>query len=239
MIVAIHQPQYLPWSGYMDKLDRVDAFVLLDTVQFTKSEWQNRNRFKTAEGWQWVSVPVLHEHGQAILEVKIDPNQSSWPRKHRNALETNYSATPHFGRVSEGLFRLWEQEWEALSPLNRATIELFAELIGIDTPVYLASEMRETPEDPDERLIALCRELGADGYLAGTAGPDYMDMKKWEAAGIEVLVQDFVHPEYDQPFGDFLPEMSAADLLCNCGPDALPLLRSANGRAPLSKENPS
>jgi len=239
MIVAIHQPHYLPWAGYMDKLDRADAFVLLDTVQFTKSEWQNRNRFKTAEGWQWVSVPVLHQHGQAIRDVQIDPNQSTWPRKHRNALETNYSSTPHFARVADGLFSLWEQEWASLGPLNRATVELFAGLMGIDTPIHLASEMEATPEDPDERLIALCRELGADIYLAGAAGPDYMDMAKWGTAGIEVQVQEFVHPVYEQPFGDFLPGMSAADLLCNCGPQALPLLRSANGRVSLSNEDPS
>ncbi len=239
MIVGIHQPQYLPWAGYMDKLDQVDAFILLDTVQFQKGEWQNRNRFKTSEGWQWVSVPVLHQHGQSIREVRIDPNQSNWPRKHRNALETNYSGTPYFDRMAESLFGLWEQEWEELSPLNCATVKLFCDLLGIDTPIHLASELEEAPDDPDERLIALCSQLGATTYLSGAAGPEYMDMEKWESAGIEVLVQAFVHPEYEQPFGEFLPGMSAVDLLCNCGPGALPLLRSSNGREALQKEDRS
>ena len=71
MIVAIHQPQYLPWIGYFEKMDRTDAFVLLDTVQFKKNEWQNRNRIKTPEGWQWLTVPVLHKFPQRIDEVRI------------------------------------------------------------------------------------------------------------------------------------------------------------------------
>ena len=238
MIVAIHQPQYMPWAGYMDKLDRADAFVLLDTVQFKKGEWQNRNRIKTAEGWQWISVPVLHRHGQAIAEVRIDPKQSAWSRKHREALKTNYATTPYFDLVSRPLFEIWERTWEFLNPLSRATVELFADLLGIDTPIHLASEMDPAPDHPDERLIALCRQLGADTYLAGAAGPDYMEMALWRAAGIEVVVQEFTHPEYRQPFGAFLPGMSAVDLLCNCGPEALPLLRSANGRSARPAEDP-
>ena len=230
MIVAIHQPQYLPWVGYLDKVDQADVFVLLDTVQFKKGEWQNRNRFKTAEGWQWVTVPVLHRHGQAIREVRIDPNRGSWSRKHREALKTSYGATPHFTQIAGLLKALWERSWESLSPLSRATLEAMMSVMGVDTSLVQASDLEPAPDHPDERLIAICQQLGADTYLAGPVGPDYMDRSRWDKAAIRVVVQDFQHPEYEQPFGDFLPGMSAVDLLCNCGPEALPLVRRANGR---------
>jgi len=230
MILTVHQPQYLPWAGYLDKIDRADRFVLLDTVQFKKGEWQNRNRIKTAAGWQWLTVPVLHDHGQAIRDVRIDPARDTWGRKHREALRTNYAATPYYDWVRAAFDPIWEGAWERLAPLNRATVEALTGLLGITTPIYPASELEETPEHPDERLIGLCRQLGADTYLAGAGGEAYMELDRWEKAGIRVEVQRFVHPEHAQPFGDFLPAMSAVDLLCNCGPGALALLRRANGR---------
>jgi hypothetical protein len=230
MILAVHQPQYLPWAGYLDKIDRADRFVLLDNVQFKKGEWQNRNRIKTAAGWQWLTVPVLHDYGQAIREVRIDPARETWGRKHREALRTNYAATPYYDWVRAVLDPVWDGAWELLAPLNRATVEALTGLLGITTPIYTASELRAAPEHPDERLIELCRQLGADTYLAGAGGSAYMELDRWAKAGIRVEVQRFVHPEYAQPFGDFLPAMSAVDLLCNCGPGALDLLRRANGR---------
>ncbi|MFC1499629.1 WbqC family protein [Candidatus Zixiibacteriota bacterium] len=230
MIASIHQPQYLPWAGYLDKVDQADVFILLDTVQFKKGEWQNRNRLKTATGPAWVTVPVLHDFGQFLADVVIDPAQHSWNRKHQQALRTHYGSTPHFTWVADRLDQVWQQEWERLAPLNRATLDVFMALLGIDTPLLWASEMDPTPEHPDERLISLCRQIGADTYLAGSAGPDYMEMEKWQSSGIEVCIHDFAHPVYNQPFGDFLPAMSAADLLCNCGPDSLTLMREANNR---------
>lgn len=230
MIVAVHQPQYLPWTGYFDKMDSADVFVLLDTVQFKKGEWQNRNRFKTDRGPVWVTVPVRHHSGQLISEVAINEQNRNWSHKHRQALTTCYGATPFCEPVAAALETLWEREWSRLAPLNSAVIEALRELLGIDTPLVVASDLPPMPDQADERLIAICRELGADTYLAGAGGPAYMEMERWEGTGIDVRVHDFTHPMYDQPFGDFLPAMSAVDLLCNCGPEALEVLRAANGR---------
>src|SRR2546426_8736365 len=95
MRIAIHQPQYLPWLGYLDKLDRTDVFVLLDTVQFKKNEWQNRNRISTAQGWQYLTVPVLDGFPQRLDQVRIN-NQADWRRKHQTSLETHYRKAPHY-----------------------------------------------------------------------------------------------------------------------------------------------
>lgn len=232
MIAAIHQPHYLPWAGYLDKMDRADIFILLDTVQFTKGGWQNRNRLRTADGWQWVTVPVLQTPGQLLHEVRIDPKQSAWSRKHRNALQTHYGGAPHFGPVRDALDPIWEAAWDRLTPLCEATLTVLTDLTGIDTRVLKASDLEETPQDADGRLIALCKQAGAMTYLAGPDGPSYMDMGRWEEAGVEVVIQEFTHPVYHQPFEGFQAGMSSVDLLCNCGRDTLGLLRAANGRVP-------
>jgi hypothetical protein len=89
MIVAVHQPQYLPWLGYFDKINRADIFVLLDNVQFKKNEWQNRNRIKTANGRQWLTVPVMYKYPQLINEVEIN-NKDKWQHRQRQAIISNY-----------------------------------------------------------------------------------------------------------------------------------------------------
>ena len=223
MIVAIHQPQYLPWLGYFDKIDRADLFVFLDTVQYKKNEWQNRNRIKTAQGVQWLTVPVLYRFPERILEVGINP-RVNWSRKHLQALRTNYAKARFFERCFAFFEALYAREWERLVDLNVECVRCLTQELGIDTPLRTASEF-ELSEEPTERLIDICRAVGADRYLAGSGGRAYMDLPRFEAAGIEVLFQVFGHPVYPQLFGAFEPNLSLVDLLFNCGEESLRLIR--------------
>src|SRR5437660_11263510 len=129
MRIAIHQPQYLPWLGYLDKLDRADVFVVLDTVQFKKNEWQNRNRIRTAQGWQYLTVPVLHEFPQRLDQVRIN-NQIDWRRKHLTALEIHYRKAPHYDRYVPAFRALYSRDWERLAPLNTEMIPGWTETLG-------------------------------------------------------------------------------------------------------------
>jgi hypothetical protein len=95
LIVAVHQPQYLPWLGYFDKMRRADVFCYLNDVQYKKNEWQNRNRIKTAQNWQWLTVPVRYHFPEKINEVHIN-NGVDWTRKHLQALITNYRRAPYY-----------------------------------------------------------------------------------------------------------------------------------------------
>jgi hypothetical protein len=215
MRVAIHQPQYLPWLGYLDKIARADLFVSLDSVQFKKNEWQNRNRIRTARGWQWVTVPVLHDFGQRIKDVRINQT-TDWRAKHLKALEMHYAQAAHREPVLAGLRAIYQRPWDRLSDLNLAVIRWLLGEFGIKTPVRLSSDM-QLPEEPTERLIAICRTVGATSYLAGAGARDYMDFKKFEKAGIPVDVQEFHHPVYRQCYEPFEPGLSAIDLLLTCG----------------------
>jgi len=224
MLIAVHQPQYLPWLGYFHKIDRADRFVLLDNVQFKKNEWQNRNRIKTAQGWQWLTVPVKYKFSQKIHEVEINPDVP-WQRKHRQAILTNYGKAAH-GAYLDALFEdLFSRSWHSISRLNIHLVKSLARILGIDTPIFIASELGDFPSDPDERLIALTRHFGADQYLAGRGGRDYMNLEKYKEKGVSVVFQDFNHPEYGQLFGDFQPNMSVIDLLLNHGEQSLSLIR--------------
>ncbi|MDD4996667.1 MAG: WbqC family protein [Syntrophales bacterium] len=224
MIVAVHQPQYLPWLGYFDKMDRADVFVLLDTVQFKKNEWQNRNRIKTASGPQWLTVPVTYRFPQRIGEVGIN-NRERWQHRQRQAILTNYRQAPCWDFPAPLIEELLTPAWERLSLLNIASVAGLAKLLGISTPLFVASELPGFPEDPDRRLIAIVKHFGADTYLAGGGGRDYMDLDLYRQSGINVAFQEYRHPVYEQRFGPFVPFLTVLDLLFNHGPASLAILR--------------
>ncbi len=225
MRVAIHQPQFLPWSGYLDKIDQADVFVALDTVQFKKNEWQNRNRIRTADGWQWLTVPVRHRFGQRVAEVRIDQT-SRWRDRHLRALAIHYAKAPYRERYWDELCALYRQPWERLVDLNLAVVRWLLQVFGITTPIRLASEW-SLREEPTDRLIDICRTVGATQYLCGPGADAYLDRARFEASGIELEMQRFRHPVYRQCYEPFIPSLSAIDLLFACGDGALAHLRAA------------
>jgi hypothetical protein len=222
-VLAAHQPQYLPWLGFFDKLAQADVFVLLDNVQFKKNEWQNRNRIKGPSGPQWVTVPVRHKFPQTIGEVEVQESEP-WRRKHQRALESNYGKAAHFGNEMALFADLLEQAWTHLAPLNIELIRRLATRLGIDTDIRLGSEI-EARADPTLRLLDLCRALGADTYLSG-AGGNYLEQDTFDEAGVELRFQRYEHPTYAQLHGAFEPYMSIVDLLMNCGEDSFSIIRS-------------
>ena len=226
MIVAVHQPQYLPWLGYFDKIDQADVFCFLDNVQYKKNEWQNRNRIKTSQGRQWITVPVLYRFPQKINEVTIN-NAVNWKRKHLQALITNYTKAPYFQKHINFFEDTYSRSWECLSELNIYLVENLCKKLNIQPKATVLASNLSLRDDPTDRLIDICRSLGGDTYLSGQAGIDYMNMERFKENGIKVIVQDFKHPEHTQCYGDFLTHLSVIDLLFNCGPDSLQILKGS------------
>jgi hypothetical protein len=231
MKLAAHQPQYLPWLGFFDKMDRVDRFVLLDVVQYKKNEWQNRNRIRTADGWQWLTVPVHYRFPMSIREVTLDDEGGRWRRKHREALRIHYARSPFRAAVLPALEALLNEPFDSLAALNGLSVRLIAGLLGVRTPIDLASEIPGLPEGADDRLVALCRHFGCAEYLAGAGGADYMDLETYRRAGVRVAFQDFRHPAYSQAYPGFEPNLSAVDLLLNCGPGSIARIRETREAA--------
>ncbi|MBX7222983.1 MAG: WbqC family protein [Blastocatellia bacterium] len=228
MKVAILQPGYLPWLGFFDQLARVDTFVLYDDVQFTRRDWRSRNRIKTpgvGEGWQWLSVPVKNRgnYHSLIHEIEVDYEQN-WVRKHLGAIKAHYGKAPFFKTYFGELEALLEARPARLVDLDVSITRRCAEWLGIATPMVFSSTLTATGEST-ARLVAICRELGATSYLSGNAAQDYLDESLFAAVGISVEWQNYVHPTYQQQGGDFLPFMCILDLLLNCGPESLGMLR--------------
>ena len=225
MKIAIHQPQYLPYAGFFDKMDKADMFVLLDDVQFKKNEWQNRNRIPNSQGWQWLTVPVKYKFGQKICEIEIN-NKTNWMNKHYQALLTNYNQAPAFKDYQSFLKNVYGKKWERLSFLNVYLIENLKKFLGIETDLILSSELSVSGRKTG-RLIEICRKLKADIYLSGPGGESYLDLDEFKKAGIELKFQNFHEPVSPQVFPEqgFQINMSIIDLLFNCGKESLKVLR--------------
>jgi hypothetical protein len=236
--VAIHQPHYLPWLGYFAKWASADLFVFLDTVQYEKNGWQNRNRIKTPDGPRWLTVPVKARLGMTVSVVPIDTSQP-WRARHLRSIENAYAKAPRWSRYRDALGSFYAREWERLAPLAVDSARWLADALGVSTPARLASELAVSDgprPDATARLVAVCRAVGADTYLAGRDGARYLDAEQFAAAGIAVLTQRYEHPVYGQSGGEFAPFLSALDLLLMQGDEALGILREGNTWSPLSPE---
>ena len=227
MKVAIHQPHYLPWLGYFAKWAAADVFVLLDTVQYEKNGFQNRNRIKTRDGARWVTVPVRARLGMTIRDVPVDDDRP-WRRRHLATIEQAYAKSAHLDRFHASLVTFYDHAWSQLGPLATKNARWLADALGITTPVKLASELGVTATDATARLVDLCRAVGGTTYLAGRDGAAYMDRGRFADAGIRVLQQRYEHPEYAQAHGPFVPFLSALDLLLMHGDEALAIVRSGD-----------
>jgi hypothetical protein len=235
--VAIHQPQYLPWLGYLAKWAAADLFILLDVVQYAKHGWQNRNRIKTRDGARWLTVPVHAPLGTPIRDVTI---AGPWAARHVRAIEHAYARAPWLDAHRADLRALYARPWTHLAAVAEASARWLAGAVGITTPVRRASELAENAAEPGVnggdatgRLVALCRAVGADTYLAGADGARYMDLARFRAAGITVLAQRYAHPVYPQIHGEFVPFLSALDLLLCAGERARDVLEGGNEWAPM------
>jgi hypothetical protein len=216
----------MPWLGYFDKIVRSETFVFLDNVQFKKNEFQNRNKIKTAQGWMWLTVPVLYKYPEQIDEVKINKG-ADWRKKHLRTLAINYQKTPYFPELFPDVERFYAGDSHSISEVNRESVLMLLRILGVDKKITIASALGHLPEEPSERLAAICESLGADTYLSGAGARTYLDPAPFSKRGIAVKFQAFNHPVYPQLYGDFIPNLSLLDLLFNCGPDSLKILEGS------------
>jgi hypothetical protein len=219
--VAIVQSCYIPWKGYFDLLANVDEFILYDDRQFTRRDWRNRNRIKTPQGTQWLTIPVETKgrYHQRIDETEIsDPR---WGEAHWKTIAHNYSAAAGFSdhrELIEGLYRATDER--RLSVVNRRFLEAIMEVLGIATPLSWSTDY-EAEGTKTEGLVALCQAAGASEYLSGPRARSYLDEAAFTAAGIGVSYFDYSgYPEYEQLHPPFEHAVTILDLLFNTGPDA-------------------
>ncbi len=228
-VISILQPGYLPYIGFFELMARCDAFVLYDDVQYDKHSWRNRNRILGPNGPLWLTVPVLvkGKAGQLINAVHID-NRSDWRRKHLASLRQCYSKARYFSDHIGFFEELYRSEWSALVDLDKAIIKHFRGILNITCEVVRSSHLRSTGSKT-ERIISVCREMGADAYISTNGARVYLEEELFSDAGVVLIYQDYHHPIYEQVQPGFQSHMSAVDLLFNHGPRFSEIMLSRTG----------
>ncbi len=220
MIVTIHQPEHLPWLGFFNKLSKAELFVILDSVQFEKNYFQNRNRIIGSNGAQYIGIPVNmagHMDGTiATTEIAVNANPT-WKRKYLNTIKMSYAKHTFFEEVYPLLEEIINMDTIYIADINIAIFRKFAEKMGFQ-PQYIKSSELDISGLKSELILNICKCVNATTYIAGPSGRDYLDMKSFEDANIDVVFNDYHHPVYPQKkTKEFVPYMSALDLFMNCG----------------------
>jgi len=226
MLVAIHQPHYIPWLGYLDRMVRSDLFIILDHVQFERRNYQNRTMIRLEGEERWLTVPVVQlSQKETIVDKRIDNSESgtrAWGPTHFKTLKYAYRKAEHFARYERRLEEILTAQWDRLVELDLAMLQFLRESFGITTPIRRSSEMRAEGAK-SELLMNLCVEIGpGTTFLGGIGGSRrYLDAEAFREAGIGVRWQEFTHPVYPQcGEAPFTPGLMSLDYLFNCGPAA-------------------
>lgn len=217
MIVAIHQPAYLPWLGYFDRIRQADLFIYLDTVQFQKGSFQNRNKVLTRNGPIWLTVPVITSgklFTTALKDLETDARQS-WQAKHLATLQQAYRSAPWYAERSPRIEAFYREPMPRLSDLCWQMLQVFVQELGITTRLVKASELPPVEGHKSDLVLGLCRATGATQYLSGSLGRHYLDESSFADAGIAVRYQDYVPRPYRQLADPFVPGMGVVDVLYN------------------------
>jgi hypothetical protein len=227
MRIGILQPGYLPWLGFFEQMHRSDVFVIYDDVQYDKDGWRNRNRIKTANGIQWLTVPILMKFEQhpLINDVMID-NTVDWRKKHLLSIRQSYSKAAFFKKYVRIFDDAYLRNWDRLVDIDMYFISKLAESLGINTRKIVRSSSLNITGARIEKLIKICRHFGADIFYEGASGRNYLDPEIFLTHGIKVEFQNYIHPTYNQLRGDFVPYLSVVDMLFNCGDKSLSILAS-------------
>ena len=227
MIVTAHQPAYLPWLGLLHKAALADTFVLVDTVQFEKDSFINRNKLRTPHGWSWLTVPVSSTGHMTSTIRDLRIMQTPWARKHWTAFRMLYGRVPFFADHAPFLEDTYGRQWELLVDLCEHILSYLFEAFGIRATVVRASTLSMVGRK-SEFVLDLCRKTGAGTFIFGALGTQYANVDSFREAGINIVFQDYRHPTYPQAYPGFQAGMNAFDLLMNSGPESRRILLSEN-----------
>ena len=221
MIITIHQPEHLPWLGLFNKIAKADKFVILDSVQYEKNYFQNRNRILGTNGIQWISIPISnkgHMDGSiATTMIASDPKNAKWKEKYLQTIRMSYGKYPFFNEVFPVLEEAMNVDSKYFCEINISIIKAFCERLHI-YPEYVRSSELNVEGLKSDLILDICKAVGTNIYIAGPSGRDYLNMKSFDDAGIKVVFNDYHHPQYPQRRSEeFVSHLSALDLFMNVG----------------------
>jgi len=217
LILATHQPNYIPWLGYFYKLSQCDLFVFLDDVQFSKTGSHNYHYIKTPNGPLKLKIPVTHGFTDPINKVKTN-DHGDWKKRHLHEIEKNYKTAPHFKEIYADFERILMEDYNSLSDLNVAIILFIANKFGIHTQTAFSSDLNLDVKSED-RIIEICRKLNATTYYSGRGAKAYQSEKNFNDNGLQLVYDAYTPAVYPQLWGEFQTNVCVLDYLMNCGYD--------------------
>tara|TARA_B100000586_G_C20030159_1_gene392969 strand:+ start:291 stop:992 length:702 start_codon:yes stop_codon:yes gene_type:complete len=222
--LVIHQPNFLPYVGFFHKLSLADTFVMMDNTQYDK-KFTNRNKIKIPDGWSWLTVPINKEHKFLPNKLVEINNKENWKEMHWKKITRSYTNSKFFKKNYKSFFEeVYNKEWKFLFELNSELLRQIIDWLGLKIQIIKESELNINGNST-ERLVNVCKELGAETYVSGVGGKEYMNEKLFQKNNIKIEYQKFQCPTYTQIFGgDFIPNLSIIDLLFNNGSKSLPIL---------------
>ena len=222
-IIAIHQPNFMPWLGYFQKMSMADAFIFLDDVQFTKGSYINRTQINTPQGAKWLTIPVKYSFskGENIAEVRID-NSQPWLQSHLDQIKTSYYHSPFFKEAWEIIRPLYEKN-PSLIEFNIRALTTLKKILSLDCEIFLSSNLA-VQEKGSKRLAVLVKKIHGDVYLSGDGSESYLQKKDFSKRSIDIKYVKYDHPVYPQCDNHgFRLGLSVIDAIFNCGIDNIPL----------------
>ena len=230
MKVGIIQSNFLPWRGYFDFIRESDLFIIHDDLQYTKSDWRNRNKIKTPRGIEWITVPVRYRHTSQLIEETPVDYATPWAKKMLNRIREVYRRAPCFEPYFSELADLLNQPAFSISDLNLRLIKWVCCHLEIDTPIKMSREYHPQGTKT-ERLIGVLQQVKATTYLSGPAAKAYLVPELFDQAGIQLEFKQYHYLEYDQLYPPFEGAVSVIDLLFMKGREAITYVESKEMQA--------
>lgn len=215
LIIATHQPNYIPWLGYFNKLSQTDVFVFLDDIQFSKTGAHNYHYIKTADGPLKLKIPVTHKFVDPIMNVKTN-DHGGWKQRHLDELAKHYKEAPFYNQIIEDFTKVLMVDYDNLSDLNVAIILFISDKFGI-TPKIVYSSSLNLQSRSEQKIIDICKALNATAYYSGRGAMAYQEEENFANEGIQLIYDTFTPTEYPQLYGEFQKNVTVLDFLMNHG----------------------
>lgn len=217
-IAVIHQPDFMPYLGFFDRLIKADIYVVLDNVQHVRGNhgWTSRDKIKTEQGEKWISIEIQKAPRDTLISDVMISEDDRWKKRHLNLIQENYHRSEYFDEIMPYINELYTPSYKRMIDFNIASIDMLLNLFDIHIDMVFASDLHPVGRS-NELLVDILNKIGIKRYLSGNGAKDYYNPIPYKKAGIEVIWQDFRHPVYSQQYEGFIPYLSSIDLLLNCG----------------------
>jgi hypothetical protein len=227
-VVSMHQPNYLPWIGLFAKVAQTECIVIMDTFQYTRHGVIHRNKIRTNVGSGYLTIPISKKFATAKIKDVALPQDKTWREVHWQSIYHNYVKADFFRNYADFFEKLYQQDFGYLWQINLEIIRYLLNSFEVNVEIKMASDLDiDMDLKHTDMIISVLKSIGADTYLSGQSGREYMEVGKFQQNNLACKFVKFAHPVYKQRYSGFEPNLSAIDLLFNVGPQSAQVIKDS------------